>query len=134
MFSVLSIVAIVLTMVVGVSGTVLCIASDHTAIETAQAGNCTPCPDMPAGKTESPVGRNADSSGCGSCVDIPLSGAMTSQVAPARHASTLKVLVSAMPANADSTAMSDLVLANSFRSEECANSALRVVSTTILRI
>jgi len=134
MFSGLCILAVVLTMVIGAPGTVLCIARDHTAIETAQAGDCTSCPDLPAGRTELPADRNANSAGCGSCLDIPLNSAVASLAAPARHTSTLKVLASAIPANADSTVVSDFAPANAFRSEGCANSALSAVSTTILRI
>lgn len=134
LFSGLSIVAVVLTMVMGASGTVLCIARDHTAIELAQAGDCTSCPDLPAGRTESPADRNADSSGCGSCLDIPLSGTMVSSATPARHSGTFKVLTSVLPANIGSTVASDLLPAVSFQSGGHADNTLIAVSTTVLRI
>jgi len=133
-YSGLSILAVVLTMVTGASGTVLCIARDHTAIELAQSGDCTSCPDLPSSRTESPAGGHADSAGCGSCLDIPLSGAMVSSATPARHSGTLKVLTSVLPANTDSTVASDLLHAVSFQYGGHADNTLSVVSTTVLRI
>ena len=131
---VLSALAVVLTTIIGAPGAVLCIAPDHTAIEAAHAGNNYSCLGAPVSRTESSVGRKADSKGCGSCLDISLGGATALQVAPARQSGLFKVQVSAMTANDHFDATSSLALPISGRSGKSADNVLRMASTTILRI
>lgn len=133
-FSVMSALALIVTTVIGAEGAVLCIARDHTAVEMAHAGNCSSYPDMPTSETVSPADSYAGLAGRGSCLDIPLSRAMTSLAAPARYSAIPKVLASVTPGNVDSTVRPDFAPADSSCFEGYTDNALGVSSTTILRI
>jgi hypothetical protein len=133
-FSVVSALSIVLTMVLGAPGTVLCMARDHTAIEAAQDGKCCSCLGRPTGKEASLSGRNAGSTECSSCLDIPLGGEMTSPAAPIRLSGAQKVVASAMPLDAHPTVRAILACAPSFSSKDFAGRASIIASSSILRI
>lgn len=134
MLSVLLALSIVFSIGIGVPNTVFCISSEHTAIEEAQEGSCTSCPNKLLAESQAVVHQDADLDGCGSCWDIPLGSTTDIQVASAQQSGLLKVLVSVITPDDLSHLALNFSRTISLRPENHAYRARSVVSTTVLQI